>query len=284
MKLVRYGAEGREKPGLVDDDGRLRDISSIVDDIDGIGLAPKMLARIARAKPSQLPLVRGKPRLGSCVARPVNFMAAGLNYVDHALELGMGSPKEPAVFQKASNCICGANDPIIIPKDADKVDWEVEVGIVIGTRASYVSERAAMDHVAGFCLSNDVSERDFQLERGGTWTKGKSARSFGPLGPWMVTRDEIANTQRLGLWLDVNGERMQTGNTKDMIFSMRMIVSYLSRFMVLEAGDVIITGTPAGVGQGRTPKRFLKAGDVVTLGIDGLGQQTHAVVPYKRGM
>lgn len=283
MKLVRYGAEGREKPGLVDDDGRIRDLSGIVADIDGTALSPKMLARIARAKPAKLPLVRGRPRLGSCVARPVNFMAIGLNYSDHAREIGMDFPKEPVFFQKASNCVCGARDPIIIPKDAEKLDWEVEVGIVIGTRAAYVSERAAMDHVAGFCLSNDVSERGFQLERGGTWTKGKSAPSFGPLGPWLVTRDEFANPQRIGLWLDVDGERMQTGTTKDMIFSIKTIVSYVSRFMVLEAGDVIVTGTPSGVGHGMDPKRFLKAGNVVTLGADGLGEQRHEVVAYKRG-
>ena len=284
MKLVRYGAEGREKPGLVDDDGRVRDLSGLVNDIDGAALAPRMLARIARAKPASLPLVRGKPRLGSCIARPINFLAIGLNYSDHANEIGMPFPKEPVVFQKASNCVCGATDPIVIPKDSDKLDWEVEVGIVIGIRASYVSERAAMDHVAGFCLANDVSERGFQLDRGGTWTKGKSAPSFGPLGPWLVTRDEIERPQRLGLWLDVNGKRMQTGTTKDMIFSMKAIVAYLSRFMVLEAGDVIVTGTPAGVGQGMTPKRFLKAGDTVTLGAEGLGEQTHAVIAYKRGM
>ena len=284
MKLVRYGAEGREKPGLVDDDGRVRDLSGLVDDIDGAALSAKMLGRLARARVASLPLVRGKPRLGSCVARPTNFIGIGLNYTDHAREVGMDFPKEPVIFQKASNCICGAGDPIIIPKDSDKLDWEVEVAIVIGTRASYVSERAAMAHVAGFCLSNDVSERGFQLERGGTWTKGKCAPSFGPLGPWLVTPDEIGNPQRLGLWLDVNGKRMQTGSTRDMIFSMKTLVSYCSRFMALEPGDVIITGTPAGVGQGMKPKRFLKSGDVVTLGADGLGEQAHDVVAYKRGI
>jgi len=284
MKLVRYGAEGREKPGLVDEDGRVRDLSEIVDDIDGLALSPKMLARIARARPSKLPLVRGRPRLGSCIARSVNFIGIGLNYTDHAAEIGMDLPKEPVFFQKASNCICGATDPIIIPKEADKVDWEAEVGVVIGTRASYVSERAAMDHVAGFCLANDVSERGFQLDRGGTWTKGKSAPSFGPLGPWLVTPDEIAKPQKLALWLDVNGERLQTGSTASMVFTMKALVAYVSRFMVLEPGDVIITGTPAGVGQGMNPKRFLKPGDMVTMGADGLGEQTHEVVAYKRGM
>jgi 2,4-diketo-3-deoxy-L-fuconate hydrolase len=284
MKLVRYGAEGREKPGLIDDDGRVRDLSHIVGDIDGDALSPKMLARIGRARLSTLPLVRGRPRLGSCVARPVNFVAIGLNYSDHAHEIGMDLPNEPVMFQKASNCICGATDPLIMPRDSQALDWEVEVAIVIGTRASYVSERAAMDHVAGFCLTNDVSERHFQLERGGTWTKGKSAPSFGPLGPWLVTPDEIANLRRIGLWLDVNGERMQTGSTKTLIFPFKTIVSYVSQFMVLEPGDVIITGTPAGVGQGMKPKRFLKPGDVVTLGGDGLGEQSHEVVAYKRGM
>ena len=284
MKLVRYGAEGREKPGLVDEDGRVRDLSGIVDDIDGDALSPKMLARIARAKVANLPLARGKPRLGSCIARPINFIGIGLNYTDHAAEVGMDLPKEPVIFQKASNCISGAKDPLIMPKEADKLDWEVEIGIVIGTRASYVTERAAMDHVAGFCLSNDVSERGFQLDRGGAWTKGKSAPSFGPLGPWMVTADEIARPQKMGLWLDVNGERLQDGSTDNMVFGMKTLVSYVSRFLVLEPGDVIITGTPAGVGQGMDPKRFLKAGDVVTLGAEGLGEQRHEVVAYKRGM
>lgn len=281
MKLVRYGAEGREKPGLVDEDGQLRDLSAIVADIDGDALSPKMLAKIARAKPAKLPLVRGRPRLGSCVARPCNFLGIGLNYSDHAAEIGAEAPKEPVFFQKASNCVCGANDPLVLPKGGDKVDWEVEIAVVIGQRASYVSERAAMDHVAGFCLSNDVSERGFQLERGGTWTKGKSAPSFGPLGPWLVTPDEISNPQRMDLWLEVNGERVQSGTTKAMIFSIKACIAYLSRFMVLEPGDVIITGTPAGVGQGMDPKRFLKAGDVVTLGADGLGEQSHDVVAYK---
>ena len=282
MKLVRYGAEGKEKPGLVGEDGRIRDLSAIVGDIDGAALSPKMLARIARLKPAALPAVRGRPRLGSCIATPTNFIGIGLNYTDHANEIGMDYPTEPVIFQKASNCISGAHDPLLMPKDADKIDWDVEIGIVIGTRASYVTERAAMDHVAGFCLCNDVSERGFQLERGGTWTKGKSAPTFGPLGPWMVTKDEFADPRRIALWLDVNGERMQTGTTKSMIFSMKKIVAYLSNFMVLEPGDVIITGTPAGVGQGMEPKRFLKPGDVVTLGGDGLGEQSHEVVAYRR--
>jgi 2-keto-4-pentenoate hydratase/2-oxohepta-3-ene-1,7-dioic acid hydratase in catechol pathway len=284
MKLVRYGKEGREKPGLVDPDGKIRDLSHIVADIDGAALSPKMLARLAKTRMSTLPVVRGRPRLGSCVARPVNFIAIGLNYSDHADEIGMPHPSEPVIFQKASNCICGADDPIIVPQGSDRLDWEVEIGLVIGTRASYVSERKAMDHVAGFCLANDVSERGFQLDRGGTWTKGKSAPSFGPLGPWLVTKDEIANAARIKLWLDVDGDDMQTGTTKNMIFSFRKLVSYVSHFFVLEPGDVILTGTPAGVGQGMNPKRFLKPGEVVTLGADGLGVQSHEVVAWTRGM
>jgi 2,4-diketo-3-deoxy-L-fuconate hydrolase len=282
MKLVRFGPEGKEKPGLIDPDGKIRDLSHIVSDIDGAALSPKMLARIFRARLSTLPVVRGRPRLGSCVARPTNFLAIGLNYSDHAAEIGAPKPTEPVIFQKASNSISGAYDPIIAPKGSTKLDWEVEVGIVIGERASYVSERAALDHVAGFCLNNDVSEREFQLERGGNWTKGKSAPSFGPLGPWLVTKDEIENPQRIGLWLDVNGVRRQTGSTKMMIFGFKKIVSYVSQFFTLEPGDVIITGTPAGVGLGQKPPVFLHPGDVVTLGGDGLGEQSHVVVGYKK--
>ena len=276
MKLVRYGDEGREKPGLIDDEGRIRDLSRLVADIGGSALAPGMLAKIAAA--SDLPIVSGTPRLGSCVAKPTNFVAIGLNYSDHAKEIGMEYPKEPVIFQKASNCICGANDAIVLPRGAEKLDWEVEVGVVIGTRASYVPENRAMAHVAGFCLSNDVSERAFQLERGGTWTKGKSAPSFGPLGPWLLTADEVVDVQAIALWLDVQGQRMQDGSTADMIFSCAAVVSAVSNYMVLEPGDVILTGTPAGVGQGMTPKRYLQEGEVVTLGAAGLGEQRHEVV------
>ncbi|MDR3462780.1 MAG: fumarylacetoacetate hydrolase family protein [Beijerinckiaceae bacterium] len=282
MKLVRFGPEGKEKPGLIGPDGKIRDLSQIVSDIDGAALSSKMLARISRARLSTLPVVRGRPRLGSCVARPVNFLAIGLNYTDHAAEIGAPKPAEPIIFQKASNSISGARDPIIAPKGSTKLDWEVEVGIVIGERASNVSERAAMDYVAGFCLNNDVSEREFQLERGGNWTKGKSAPSFGPLGPWLVTKDEIENPQRISLWLDVNGARRQTGSTKTMIFNFKKIVSYVSQFFTLEPGDVIVTGTPAGVGLGQKPPVFLNPGDVVTLGGDGLGEQSHVVVAYKK--
>ena len=277
MKLVRYGDEGREKPGLVDDDGRLCDLSRLVADIDGPALAPAMLAKIAAAR-LDLPVVEGNPRLGSCVARPINFVAIGLNYADHAKEIGMEFPKEPVFFQKASNCICGANDPMVLPRGAEHLDWEIEVAIVMGSRASYVTEQAAMDHVAGFCLSDDVSERNFQLERGGTWTKGKSAPSFGPLGPWLVTKDEIADPQKLDLWLDVSGERMQTGTTANMIFTCAQLVACVSNYMVLEPGDVMLTGTPHGVGHGRTPKRYLKPGEIVTLGCTGLGEHRHEVI------
>ena len=277
MKLVRYGNEGQEKPGLLEDDGRICDLSHLVADIDGAALAPAMLQKIAAAR-LDLPQVEGTPRLGSCVARPINFVAVGLNYADHAKEIGMEFPKEPVIFQKASNCICGANDPIVIPRGSEKLDWEVEVGVVIGARASYVTEEQAMSHVAGFCLSNDVSERAFQLDRGGTWTKGKSAPSFGPLGPWLATADEIVDHRAIELWLEIDGERMQTGTTADMIFDCARIVSSISNYMVLEPGDVILTGTPHGVGQGRNPKRFLKAGEVVTLGGRGLGEQRQDVV------
>lgn len=284
MKLVRYGQAGREKPGLVDADGRLRDLSIVIPDLAGENLSKRSLARIARIKPASLPAVRGQPRLGACVARPGNFVGIGLNYADHAKEIGTPLPKEPILFNKAPSSISGPNDDIVIPKEAEKVDWEVEIGVVIGERAAYVAERNALDHVAGFCLANDVSERSFQLQRGGNWMKGKSARTFGPLGPWLVTPDEIPNVQRLALWLEVNGKRMQDGNTRDMIFNVKKIVSYVSQFMVLMPGDVIVTGTPAGVGLGRKPARYLKPGDVVTLGADHLGEMSQTVVAWKRGL
>jgi 2,4-didehydro-3-deoxy-L-rhamnonate hydrolase len=283
MKLVRYGQPGKEKPGLIDDSGRIRDLSGIVPDLAGEYLSAKSLAKIARVKPASLPATRGTPRLGSPVGRPSNFIAVGLNYVDHAKEAGMPVPKEPVLFNKATNCIIGPNDDVVMPKDSAKLDWEVELGIIISDGGSYISERKAFDHIAGFVLANDVSERAFQLETGGQWMKGKSAPTFGPLGPWLVTPDEIPNVQRLKLWLDVNGKRMQTGTTKNMIFNVKKIVSYTSQFIKLEAGDVIITGTPPGVGLGRKPPRFLNVGDVVTLGIDGLGEQSQTIVAWKRG-
>ncbi len=282
MKLVRYGRPGREKPGMIDADGKLRDLSTIIDDIGPGQLSDKALARLARVKPATLPLVRGKPRLGVPLTGVGKLVAIGLNYADHAAESNMPIPKEPIVFMKAITSLNGPNDDVMMPKDATKVDWEVELGVVIGTQAQYVSERQALAHVAGYCIVNDVSERAFQTERGGTWDKGKGCDTFAPVGPWLVTRDDVPNPQRLGLWLDVNGERCQTGNTKTMIFSVAKIVSYVSRFMTLMPGDIIATGTPPGVGMGMKPQRFLAAGDEMRLGIDGLGEQRQQVIRYRR--
>jgi 2-keto-4-pentenoate hydratase/2-oxohepta-3-ene-1,7-dioic acid hydratase in catechol pathway len=280
MKLVRYGPAGREKPGIVDANGKIRDLSKIVKDIDGEALSPRGLAKIKKAKIDKLPLVRGNPRLGSCVKRPGQFIAIGLNYTDHAHETGSPIPTEPVIFNKAPNCVVGPNDNVMIPKGSTKLDWEVELCIVIGSRARYLAKDKAMDAVAGFCVCNDVSERAFQIERGGQWTKGKGCETFGPIGPWMVTKDEIKNVQNLAMWLDVNGEKRQRGSTKTMIFDVKHIVWYVSQFMVLEPGDLITTGTPPGVGMKPNPQ-FLKAGDVMTLGIEGLGEQKQKVVPFK---
>ena len=281
MKLARYGRAGKEKPALVDKAGKLWDLSEVVEDIDADTLAPRALARLAKLKPESLPAVRGSPRIGPCLRRVGNFVAVGLNYADHAAESGMPVPKEPVLFSKAPNCVVGPNDDIVIPKGSVKTDWEVELAIVIGSRASYVSESQALSHVAGYCICNDVSEREFQLERSGQWVKGKSAPTFGPLGPWLVTPDEIADVQALNMWLDVSGERMQTGSTATMVFSVKTLISYISQFIALEPGDVITTGTPPGVGQGKKPPRFLKAGDTMALGIDGLGRQDQRVVAWK---
>ena len=283
MKLVRYGRPGKEKPGLIDAAGRVRDLSEVVADIDAATLAPRVLARLAKIKPESLPPVRGAPRIGACVGRVGSFIAIGLNYADHAAESGMAIPKEPVVFNKARSCIVGPYDDIVIPKGSEKTDWEVELGVVIGSRASYISERDALAHVAGYCVVNDVSERAYQLERGGgQWAKGKGCATFGPIGPWLVTPDEIPDPQKLAMWLDVNGERVQNGSTATMIFSVRMLVSYLSHFMILEPGDVITTGTPPGVGSGQKPPRYLKAGDTVSLGIAGLGQQAQRAVAWSK--
>jgi 2-keto-4-pentenoate hydratase/2-oxohepta-3-ene-1,7-dioic acid hydratase in catechol pathway len=282
MKLVRFGPPGREKPGILDDKGRIRDLSKVVGDLAGEGLSPKSLAKIRKAPIDKLPLVKGNPRLGACVGSVGNFIAIGLNYSDHAAEAGMAIPKEPIIFNKVTTCICGPNDDTMIPKGSNKLDWEVELGIVIGQRARYLTKDKALDVVAGYCLANDVSERVFQIERAGQWIKGKSSETFGPLGPWLVTKDEIKDPQGLNMWLDVNGEKRQRGNTKTMIFNCRHLVWYCSQFFVLEPGDVIITGTPPGVGLGMKPEpKFLKAGDVVTLGIDGLGEQRQKVVKFK---
>ncbi len=282
MKLVRYGAAGHEKPGLVDGD-RLRDISHIVPDLAGDHLAPDSLARIKAAKLDDLPIVEGTPRIGPCVARPCNFIAVGLNFADHAAETGAPIPKEPILFNKTPNCIVGPHDDVMLPKASEKTDWEVELAIVIGRRTSYINEKEVFDHIAGFCVCHDVSERAFQTERGGQWMKGKGCATFGPLGPWLVTSDEIADVQALDMWLDVNGKRMQTGSTATMIFNVVQLVSYISHFLVLEAGDVITTGTPPGVGMGMKPPTYLKAGDTVALGISSLGQQKQTVVAWEKG-
>ena len=286
MKLVRYGNPGKEKPGLIDAEGKLRDLSAVVKDIGAEQLSPAALAKISKHKTDKLPLVKGKPRFGSPVANVGKFIAIGLNYTDHAEESGMPIPAEPVVFMKANSCVQGPNDDVMLPKGSVKTDWEVELGIVIGSKARYVSQKEALNFVAGYCTINDVSEREYQLERGPQWDKGKGCDTFGPIGPWLVTTDEITNPQKLGMWLDVNGKRYQTGNTKTMIFSCAKIVSYLSQFMTLMPGDVITTGTPPGVGlgikkDGKPAPVFLKKGDVVTLGIEGLGEQRQLVVPFK---
>jgi 2-keto-4-pentenoate hydratase/2-oxohepta-3-ene-1,7-dioic acid hydratase in catechol pathway len=282
MKLVRFGPAGKEKPGLVDADGKLRDLSRKVKDIDAAALAPAKLKELAKLDPKKLPLVKGKPRLGACVAMPSKFVAIGLNYTDHAKETGSPIPEHPVVFFKAPSCIVGPNDSVMVPKDSTQLDWEVELVIVIGSTARHVAEKDAMRYVAGYCLGNDVSEREFQLKKGASqWSKGKGCDTFGPLGPWLVTKDEIKDPQNLGMWLDVNGERRQTGNTKTMIFGVAAVVADVSKYMTLLPGDVITTGTPPGVALGMKPPVWLKAGDVMTLGIDGLGTQKQKVVPFK---
>ncbi|MBI3525515.1 MAG: fumarylacetoacetate hydrolase family protein [Betaproteobacteria bacterium] len=273
MKLVRYGPRGHEKSGMIDADGRLRDLSSIVADIGWNELSPAGLKRLRALRPASLPLVRGKPRLGVPFTGISKFLGIGLNYRDHAEEAGMPIPAEPILFMKATTCINGPSDPILLPPGSLKTDWEVELGIVIGSETRHVPEAQALDHVAGYCVINDVSERAYQLERGGQWDKGKGCDSFGPIGPWLVTRDEVPDPQNLRLWLEVNGQRMQDGNTSKMIFGCAEIVSYLSRFLTLLPGDVIATGTPPGVGMGMKPPRFLRAGDQLRLGIEGLGEQ-----------
>lgn len=278
MKLVRYGAMGQEKPGLLDASGRIRDLSAVVKDINGDTLSPAGLAKLAAVDPASLPLVDGSPRLGAPVGNITKFVAIGLNYADHAAEAGMPIPAEPIVFIKANTSLCGPNDNIEKPRGSTKLDWEVELAIIIGSKAKYVSEADALKHVAGYTVCNDVSERFFQIERGGQWTKGKSHDTFGPVGPWIATADEIPDPQKLGMWLDVNGTRCQTGSTATMIFGVAKIISYVSEIMTLYPGDIITTGTPPGVGMGMKPPKFLKAGDVVTLGIDGLGAQRQQVV------
>jgi 2,4-didehydro-3-deoxy-L-rhamnonate hydrolase len=281
MKLVRYGKPGKEKPGLMDAAGKLRDLSGVIADIGPGQLSDAALAKLRKIKTDTLPLVRGKPRLGCPVTGTGKFVAIGLNYADHAAEAGLPIPKEPIIFMKATSCMQGPDDDVMLPKGSVKSDWEAELGIVIGTRARYVSQKAALDHVAGYCVVNDVSEREYQIERGGTWDKGKCCDTFGPIGPWLVTRDEVPNPQKLDMWLEVNGRRMQAGNTRTMIFGVAKIISYVSQFMTLEPGDVITTGTPPGVGMGAKPPIYLKKGDVMRLGIEGLGEQQQLVVPFK---
>ena len=287
MKLVRYGQPGKEKPGLIDAAGKLRDLSGVVSDIGPDQLSDKVLTKLAKLKTDKLPLVKGKPRMGCPVANVRKFIAIGLNYADHAAESNLPVPKEPIVFMKTTSCIQGPDDEVMLPKGSVKSDWEVELGIVIGKHASYVSQKEALDYVAGYCTINDVSEREYQLERGGTWDKGKGCDTFGPIGPWMVTKDEVPNVQNLKMFLDVNGQRMQTGTTKTMIFGVTKLVSYVSQFMTLEPGDIITTGTPPGVGMGvkkdgKPAPVYLKKGDVMHLGIEGLGEQTQKVVPYRK--
>ncbi|WP_019402974.1 fumarylacetoacetate hydrolase family protein [Chelatococcus sp. GW1] len=281
MKLVRYGNPGAEKPGIVDAEGTVRDISGIVPDLAGKALTKASLARIAAVAPKTLPAVPAGTRLGPCVGNVRNFIAVGLNYADHAAETNSPIPKEPILFNKAPSCIVGPNDDVIVPRGSQKTDWEVELAIVIGEEASYVEEKDALDYVAGYCVCNDVSEREYQIERGGQWAKGKGCPTFGPLGPWLVTTDEIKDVQNLSMWLEVNGERVQDGSTKTMIFAVPFLVSYISQFMKLEPGDVITTGTPPGVGMGMKPPRFLKGGEVVALGIEGLGTQKQQVRAYE---
>ncbi len=282
MKLVRYGPAGKEKPGLIDADGKLRDLSKKIKDIDGTTLAPAVLATLKKLDTKKLPLVKGKPRLGSCVAKPSQFVAIGLNFIDHAKETGSPIPDNPIVFFKSPGSMVGPNDNVMVPRNSTQLDWEVELGIVIGRKASYVDKKDALKYVAGFCVINDVSERHFQLKMGASqWSKGKGCATFGPTGPWMVTRDEIKDVQNLGMWLDVNGVRRQTGNTRTMIFGAAEVVADVSKYMTLLPGDVITTGTPPGVAMGMKPPVWLKAGDVITLGIDGLGAQKQKVVPAK---
>ncbi len=280
MKLVRYGNAGAEKPGLLDTAGRIRDLSGDVADIAGDVLSPASLHKLSTLNPEALPLVQGTPRVGPCVGAVGKFVCIGLNYSDHAAESGMKVPAEPVLFMKATSAICGPYDKVVIPRGAEKSDWEVELGVVIGKEAKYVEEKDALSHVAGYCVVNDLSERAFQLEGTGQWVKGKSADTFGPIGPWLVTREEVPDPQNLHLWLEVDGKRYQDGTTKTMVFGVAHLVSYLSRFMSLQSGDIISTGTPPGVGMGQKPQKYLRPGNVMRLGIDGLGEQRQEVVAW----
>ncbi len=281
MKLLRYGPIGKEKPGILDAEGKIRDLSSIISELDGNAISPKSLAKLAKLKVEKLPLVKGKPRIGACIANPQKFIAIGLNYSDHAAESGLKVPPEPIVFTKHVSCLSGPNDTVTIPPKSKKSDWEVELGVIIGTRAKNIKKKDALKHVAGYCTINDLSEREFQIERSGQWTKGKSYDTFGPVGPWLVTADEVKDPQNLHLWLELNGKRVQDGNTKTMVYGVAYIVAYLSEFFTLMPGDIITTGTPPGVGMGMKPPRYLKPGDKMRVGIDGLGEQEQVVVRDK---
>jgi 2-keto-4-pentenoate hydratase/2-oxohepta-3-ene-1,7-dioic acid hydratase in catechol pathway len=281
MKLLRYGPIGKEKPGILDSEGKIRDLSSVIPELDGSAVGPKALDKLRKVKVDKLPLVRGNPRIGACIANPQKFIAIGLNYSDHAAESGLTVPPEPIIFTKHVSCLSGPNDTVTIPPKSKKSDWEVELGVIIGTRAKNIKNKDALKHVAGYCTINDLSERAFQIERSGQWTKGKSYDTFGPVGPWLVTADEIKNPQNLHLWLELNGKRVQDGNTKTMVYGVAYIVAYLSEFFTLMPGDIITTGTPPGVGMGMKPQRFLKPGDKMRIGIDGLGVQEQTVVRDK---
>ena len=283
MKLLRYGPAGHEQPGLLDSHGRIRSLAGSIPDLTAQHLSAAGLKRLAAIDPASLPAAPGNPRLGVPFAGTRKFIAIGLNYADHAAESNLPIPTEPVVFTKAVSCLQGPNDDVMIPRGSKKTDWEVELGVVIGTTARYVEERDALEHVAGYCIVNDLSEREYQIERGGTWDKGKGCDTFGPVGPWLVTRDEVGDVQSLDMWLEVNGERMQTGNTRTMIFSVAKIVSYVSHFMTLEPGDIITTGTPPGVGMGRKPEPvYLAAGNTIRLGIEKLGEQRQSVIAWRR--
>ncbi|MBY6209036.1 MULTISPECIES: fumarylacetoacetate hydrolase family protein [Halomonas] len=278
MKLLRFGNPGQEAPGILDQAGRIRDLSGVLDDLSGAALGRESLEKIARLDLEQLPLVPADTRIGPCVGNVGKFICIGLNYADHAAESGAEVPPEPVIFNKWTSAICGPDDDVMIPRDSSKTDWEVELGVVIGKAGRYIDEAEALEHVAGYCVVNDVSEREFQLERSGTWDKGKGCDTFGPLGPWLVTKDEVADPQALNLWLEVDGKRYQDGSTKTMVYQVAFLVSYLSRFMSLQPGDVISTGTPPGVGLGQNPPVFLRPGQTMRLGIEGLGEQTQKVI------
>jgi 2-keto-4-pentenoate hydratase/2-oxohepta-3-ene-1,7-dioic acid hydratase in catechol pathway len=278
MKLLRYGAIGKEKPGMLDAEGNIRDLSKVIADVTGDALSPAALAKLRKLNPAKLPLVKGRPRIGACVAGSQKFIAIGLNYSDHAAESGLKVPPEPVVFTKQVSCIIGPNDTITIPPKSKKSDWEVELGVIIGTRAKNIRQKDALKHVAGYCTVNDLSEREFQAERSGQWTKGKSYDTFGPIGPWLVTTDEVKDPQKLSMWLELNGKRVQDGSTSTMVYGVAFIVAYLSQFFTLMPGDIITTGTPPGVGMGMKPQRFLKPGDKMRICVEGLGVQEQVVV------